>query len=334
VARTPRAVVEGVGVVLGALVLFLGLGEAATRVLNRAGLMYDVEMFKYSRALKRDAPPEAPDMHHWHVPNASAVLQGVTVTTNSKGLRDHEHAYEIAPGVTRVLVLGDSITLGWGIPMEDSYPKVLERQLNGGAPNGAYEVVNAGVGNYTTSRIIGLYRHELHKYAAPVVVFSFFINNANDQPDSRVRFLFETPLQFPVFLWSRAQRVTTRYNVGKGFDAYYADLYSDGNPMYQRFRDNLGSFLKELRAAGKRVVLVSLPDVLHLQEPSYRYQAINDKVFAIAREADVPTLDLFPSVKGMAPQEIMNTPEDRHPNSEGHRRMGQALYDFLKSLGV
>jgi lysophospholipase L1-like esterase len=331
-ARRAR-LAEQVASVVGAALLVVVLGEVATRVLNRDGHVYDLEMFKYSRELKQDAPPGAADMHHWHLPGRTARLQGVDVSINSKGLRDHEHSYAAAPGVRRILVLGDSITLGWGVAMEDTYPKVLERLLNADG-RGRYEVVNGGVGNYTLSRMIGLYHHELFRYGAPVVLVSFFINNANETPDGMGRVFFDTPLQFPVFLWSRALRVAARYHLVRDFDRYYADLYAEGSSTEMAFRSRLRSFLHELHADGKVTVVASIPDVYHLRESRYHYQYVTDEVFSAAREESAHTVDLFPSVQGMAPEAIMNTPEDRHPNAEGHRRFARALHDAFVAFGI
>jgi lysophospholipase L1-like esterase len=326
--------VEILGVILASALAVLALGEIATRVLDRGGRIYDVEMFRYSRLLKRDAPPDAAPMHHWHIPGASAVLQRVPVTINSKGLRDYEYDYTPRPGVTRILALGDSVTFGWGVSLEDTYPKVLERLLNDGDERDRYEVLNGGVGNYTTSRIIGLYHHELYKYDPAVVVFAFYLNNANDQPDSRWKFVFDTPLEFPVFLWSRLQSVSTRYGTSQGFDDFYRQLYSPDDPRFVRFRDQLGAFLRELRDAKKTVVVASVPDARDLQQPTYRFQFVTDQVAAIAREAGVHFVDLFPALQGMAPEAVLNSAEDRHPNAEGHRRMAQMLYEYLRSIGI
>jgi hypothetical protein len=64
-----------------------------------------------------------------------------TLTTDARGLRradgwdGSEYALP-APG-TRVLCVGPSISLGWGVAQEKSYPALLERQLEA-------EVINAG----------------------------------------------------------------------------------------------------------------------------------------------------------------------------------------------
>jgi lysophospholipase L1-like esterase len=332
-----RRLLEVVG--LGAVVVasafaVLALGEVATRLLDRNGQIYDVEMFRYSRLLKQDAPPQAAAMHHWHIAGASAVLQGVPVSINSKGLRDYEYAYDTPPGVTRILALGDSVTFGWGVELEKTYPKVLERLLNGGPNRDRYEVLNGGVGNFTTSRIIGFYDYELHKYQPSVVIFAFYLNNANDTPDSKWKFLFDTPLEFPVFLWSRLQAVSARSGVSKSFDDFYRDLYSDDNPQYVTFRANLSGFLRRLLEQRKVVVVASVPDMRDLQRPTYRFQFVTDRLAKIARDEGAYFVDLYPAVAGISADKILNTPEDRHPNADGHRRLAEALYAFLRTIGV
>lgn len=69
------------------------------------------------------------------------------VQTNSYGLRDVEIGPK-APGVIRLLVLGDSFTWGDGVNLDDTYVKQLEKLLNercGRARSSSYQVINAGV---------------------------------------------------------------------------------------------------------------------------------------------------------------------------------------------
>ena len=146
--------------------------------------------------------------------------------------------------------------------------------------------------------------------------------------------MFDTPLEFPVFLWSRLQSVSTRYGAAKGFDDFYRDLYATDDPQFVRFRSNLTGFLRRLREQGKIVLVASVPDTRDLERPTYRFQFVSDQVAAIARDAGVHFVDLFPAVQGVPAENILNTPEDRHPNAEGHRRMAQALFEALRSIGV
>lgn len=49
-----------------------------------------------------------------------------TVKTSSLGIRDYEVAWNKRP---RIVAIGDSFTYEWGVELEESWPKVLEKQL-------------------------------------------------------------------------------------------------------------------------------------------------------------------------------------------------------------
>jgi lysophospholipase L1-like esterase len=66
-----------------------------------------------------------------------------TIETNDLGLRDRTFEWSRRGG-SRVLAIGDSFTLGWGVGVGDSWVKVLERNLRRAGQ--AVEVINAGKG--------------------------------------------------------------------------------------------------------------------------------------------------------------------------------------------
>jgi hypothetical protein len=60
---------------------------------------------------------------------------------NRKGLRDDEPSLRFP----KVIALGDSYTMGWGVRQDESFPQILEQRL-------AQPVLNAGVSSYGTAR--------------------------------------------------------------------------------------------------------------------------------------------------------------------------------------
>jgi acyl-CoA thioesterase-1 len=54
-----------------------------------------------------------------------------------------------AGGRARIVILGDSLTAGLGLPVEQSYPSLLQQRLNDAGL--AYDVVNAGVSGDTSA---------------------------------------------------------------------------------------------------------------------------------------------------------------------------------------
>lgn len=69
------------------------------------------------------------------------------VRTNSLGLRDRELAWSTKRG-RRVLAVGDSFTMGWGVQVEDCWVKLLENNLR--RTGLTIDVINAGKGGMGT----------------------------------------------------------------------------------------------------------------------------------------------------------------------------------------
>jgi hypothetical protein len=88
----------------------------------------------------------------------------VAVSINSKGFRGPEIRYDRTPGVRRVLVIGDSLSWGYGVEFEESFLHLLQQRL----PN--TEIANLSVNGYSTDQELLLYRDEGRKYKADMVV--------------------------------------------------------------------------------------------------------------------------------------------------------------------
>ena len=93
---------------------------------------------------------------------------GVSVDyrVNSRGLRGPEIPYERIPGFFRILLLGDSQTYGYGVPIEKHFSHLLPKYLQ------KVEVVNLGVSGYGIDQELLFYRKEGHRYQ-PDLVISF-----------------------------------------------------------------------------------------------------------------------------------------------------------------
>ena len=139
------------------LVLSFIFGEIGVRLASRRAIWFDVEMWKYAQTVKRDS--EIYDIGHEHRPKRSEKLMGVDLETNSIGLRNREISPLPSPGTYRILALGDSLTLGWGVESNETFAIKLEQILNKKPPNDykRVEVINAGVGNYNTSQEVAYY---------------------------------------------------------------------------------------------------------------------------------------------------------------------------------
>ena len=114
-----------------------------------------------------------------HPPNRAGVFAyqdfSVDVQINSAGLRDFEYPLERVPGKSRILLLGDSTTWGFGVEQDETFGSLLE-QLR---PD--WEVINAGVSGYGTDQEFLYYKSKGAAYKPDVVLLSF---SGNDPENS------------------------------------------------------------------------------------------------------------------------------------------------------
>lgn len=103
------------------------------------------------------SPPLVPDAvrHHALVPNSYAEIRqpdfDYIQRVNALGLRGRETAVEKPVGTRRILMLGDSFTMGKGVQDNETFAVIAEAQLQArlaGCRGGSVEVLNGGVDSY------------------------------------------------------------------------------------------------------------------------------------------------------------------------------------------
>ena len=115
----------------------------------------------------------------------------VAIAQNSRGFRDTERSVEKPPGVTRILCCGDSFTWGWGVEQGDIYTAVLERRY--AEAGAAVEILNAGVGGYSTDQLLIYLLGEGLFYAPDHVVYQAAWNDVRDNPRTVVEAIYNKP---------------------------------------------------------------------------------------------------------------------------------------------
>lgn len=324
-SRTPapnlglRLAVAAGAVLVGLLAL-----EVMTRVVfNRDGMHFGIEMWKYAKQVKRTST--VAEMGHEHAPNRAAFLMGVPVSTNSLGLRDREFSLEKPSGARRVLVLGDSMTFGWGTREEDTYPKVLERLLN--ERGTAYEVINAGVGNYNTSQEVAYFRERGVRLNPDEVILGFYINDAEPTPSEQAG-----PIARHSYFYVLAASGWDAFQRQRGwkdtYEDYYRGLYRPDNPGWQACVQALEELSRLARDQAIALRLVLIPE-LHAPGAAYPFRDIHAAVAAVASRQGIPVLDLADAFDDVAPHTLWVSPGDAHPNATAHRIIAHAIFDEM-----
>jgi lysophospholipase L1-like esterase len=309
-----------------------GLAEVGLRLAFYHSKDFGMEMWKYAVQLKR--PVADPQLSFAHVPNSRAFLMGVDVQINSQGLRDYEYPLTKPPGTYRIMILGDSTTLGWGVRLEDTAAKILERQLNEDDAGGKrFEVINAGVGNYDTVQEVTYYRTRGRAFKPDLVVLAYFINDPEPVPTEKKGFLIDRSY-LAVFATNRFDGLLRRTGQRPDWKHYYASLYDDSQPGFQACRGSLRDLAATTRSEGTRLLVALLPE-LHEINGAYPFEAEHQKIKDTLAPEGVPVLDLINGLRDHGPEPTLwVTPEDDHPNAKANRLIASQLQAWIqKNVG-
>jgi lysophospholipase L1-like esterase len=116
------------------------------------------------------------------LPNVPASLRGNPVwevSLDDRGFRNAPFQTKKAPGVFRIVCLGDSWTFGANVDQAEAYPQQLEVMLEQEFPEGEFEVLNWGTLAYSSYQGLELMRRQVLSLAPDVVLIGFGMNDAS-----------------------------------------------------------------------------------------------------------------------------------------------------------
>lgn len=119
-------------------------------------------------------------------PGAIAHVVGPEFTVDyqitEQGFRDPAiHTVDAEPGVVRILLVGDSYTVGHGVQYEQSWPALVREYFK--RDGKSVEIINAGVAGYSTTQEVLYLEQLLEKYHPQIAVIGFVTHDvATNRP--------------------------------------------------------------------------------------------------------------------------------------------------------
>ena len=318
--------------VVVAVTLTLVAGEGVIRLVSAYHPIYNIEMVKYALKLKMRDPRG--EVSHVHRPSASAHLMGVDISLNSLGQRGPELAREKPSSTKRVLVLGSSITMGWGVPQEKVFTSVAQERLNREQPFGPgvrFEFANAGIGNYNTHFQYKLFLNQYPVVKPDLVVLHYFISDVQPRTMGRDNPILKHSYLAAFFFdrWSKIQlQFSGKY---KDLFTFYSDLYKDDSPAWESTRREI-SEIRDITLRDKvPFVIMIIPDI-HDLTPGSPYGALYKKMETAFTGMNIPGVNAYEPFQkrfGGDVSQLWIQSDDPHPNASGHELMAGLLYDYI-----
>ena len=266
-----------------------------------------------------------------------------TFEINSWGFRDREFSAH-KPGVTRMVALGDSVTAGLGVAdAKDTYPKVLERLLDG--TGARVEVFNLGVGGYDTEQEVETLRVNVDRIRPDVVSVGFSMNDfarVDGGIEDRVRnieragphtalahIVTMTHSRFLFFLFHRLAALRGG-DVEPGAAISHVDRPATPSENVARGLAALSALQSRY---GFRAIIFIIP-AFDRPFSAYRHGAIHNRLRRLAAQhRNLVVVDLL---EDLAPMDTMAPRLSRdglHPTESGHAAIASAMCRSLVSLG-
>jgi lysophospholipase L1-like esterase len=304
-----------------ALLVSFAAAEGIVRLKNASMKDYNTEMWRYARELKFPSPD--PRLGHEHVANSHAVLQSVDIRTNAWGLRGGPASETPAPGTRRILILGSSVALGWGVDEDKVVSSLLQKKF--AAARQPVEVLNGGIGNYNAERYIERFFSRLAPLRPTDLLILAFVRDGEELTQGGGNFLLRNS-QLAVTAWTAINRVLTKTGEANLVD-HYRQIYAPGSPALTLMQAEFAKLAAYAREHDIRVTMAMVPDIHSLT--NYPLGFVHAVFAQAAHDNGFAYIDLLPAFQGLTPEEIYAMPGDPHPNARGHALMAEAIYGVL-----
>jgi lysophospholipase L1-like esterase len=337
-----RAGVALFGLALAGLAVGLAIVEGVARVVW-------VDPLSVKRELRpRLVDPTLPTIRtvlELVTPHQRGIHKGRLYRTNAEGVRGPEYTPEPAPGVFRIVVAGDSVTMGAGVEEEEAYPARLEEQLNIGAGPWRYEVVNLGISGSNSTVIVRRLQRIGLGYHPHLVVYGYTLNDIEGpayegiSKDVQMDQLQKEYSRLMTSRWYAVRLIGPRLLAVRDMirpppGSYLQELfhnYFDNPPAWEAVAADLARLADMARRGGvcghlflhKQLTRVG---IMHPFEPIY------EKVTEAARQRGLTVSSSHTYLQDYDEESLRISVWDQHPNPLGHELQARALRDALLEL--
>ena len=298
-----------------------------------------------------------PTLGWFHQKSKKATLVkddwSVEINTNSAGLRGlRDYALEKPPGVTRIVVLGDSFTFGFGVKDNQTFSSLLEQS------NPNLEALNFGVAGYGLDQILITYREIAREYKADLVIIGIF----PEQFWRSTRSFTDAGYAKPYFTLSGEYLILHNVPTPKPFELKYDQFFDlieskdiknlfEKSVLYRSLKRSmiqlgkdfgwvdpewilgerlLKTLISEIKADGREVVLVIIPPERWAK--TARIDSQRRALVRFAEREQVPMIDLTPIFfKAIQTSNVTEyyIKDDWHWTAKGHQLAASILNNFI-----
>ncbi len=295
--------------ILLSLILLISTLEIAVRIIVSNGLNLDIEMLKYAKSFT--VISENNDVGLEHKTNIKKKLMNVDIELNSQGFRNN---IDIDHSKNKILMLGDSITLGWGAQNTFSYN--LEKLLNNNI-----QVLNAGIGNTNTRMQIHNFFQNYSKYDFDMIVLNFFVNDFERIIIKKSNFFIKNFYSISYFN-KKILKILIKNSLADDYKNFYLKTLED-----EKFVKESLNLLKEINeyCKEKKIIFVInyMPELRGIK--NYKFNKQIKIMENFAKQNGIKFVNSLNILQNYEDLTLLVTKEDSHYNDKAHLLISKFL---------
>jgi len=283
------------------------------------------------------------ELGYEHVPEARVEIEGISYKINKLGYRDIEH--RVRKSGRRVVVVGDSVTFGWNLPLEDTYHyQARERLAALGLP---IEVLAMGITGYNLVQDYYLIKERALRFDPDLIILQVCLNDFEKtikiRTDPEQRFMLtqygeifvpymvkKTGLSRWLMAWSylfKLLNLKLGSRPGAIDDGGRREYYSKGS-------ETAVAYLRRTKAllAGTACRFAAVVFPFRPKDMVRPYTTFYKTILEELRDLSIPTLDLSAALNAAEAAPESMWVDYLHPSRAGNQRAAEALAGFILSI--
>lgn len=273
-------------------------------------------------------------------PGAALFRDGLEI--GGVTFRDDALAREaFAPGARRLLFLGDSFTVGWGLAeRSERFSDRIEAALRADGPVHVFNAARGGSNPDQWARYLELLWADVQPHA---VIAVFFLRDGTRLATSlqlnrkQIAPIYRRAVERPLygrsalltFFWDRlAWREYTAQFTERLRSAYLGSHTE--REMWRLQQTALLAMRARCEAAGVPFHLVVFPLLFGLDD--YAFHDVEAEIEGFATRSGIPHFSLTPAFLGRADHTLWVASNDQHPNAAAHAIAAERLLPYVREV--
>lgn len=267
------------------------------------------------------------------LPEVDIQLDSARFTTNALGQRDRPYELAKPPGVYRIILLGSSMDMGWGVNTHETYENLFEDWLNQHAARQGverrFEVHNLAMAAYSPLHRLDAFVKKAMRLEPDLVLYSatrldtrllqiHLVSLIQDGVDLQYPYLHELVVRAGAMRPGAAGQATT-------VDKSKLELKQRIEPhLWTIYEETIRQLASRCQSESLPLSMLIIPRASEEDGPATRGPDV-DRLAALADKHGLPVLDVTDAFDDCDPAEVEIAPWDDHPNALGHRLLFREL---------